>query len=112
MKLSLKESKPSGVKTATHGSSHFARTRPSENEARNFAGIVSRFFASSEYSKWPLNATCSSHGKALSDWPESRSGRSPATPVCLREEVLSYIHPLCNSFPHLSAPSASMVGGP
>src|SRR3954454_13051317 len=78
MKLSLKRSKPSGVKTATHGSSHFARTRPSENEARNFAGTVSRFFASSEYSKWPLNATCSSHGKALcelarvAEWEEPR----------------------------------------
>ena len=38
------------------GSSHRARTSPSENEALSLAGIVSRFFASSECSKVPWNA--------------------------------------------------------
>src|SRR3954471_23069637 len=57
MKLLLKASKSSGVKIATHGSIHFARTSPPENEALSLAGSVSRFFASSENSKWPLNAT-------------------------------------------------------
>src|SRR3954453_18123094 len=56
MKLLLKASKSSGVKTATHGSIDFARTSPPENEGLSFAGSVSRFFASSENSKWPLNA--------------------------------------------------------
>src|SRR3954470_7043325 len=110
MKLSLKRSNPSGVKIATQGSSHFARTRPSENEARNFAGIVRRFFASSEYSKWPLNATYFFQSPGRLDRPESRSGRSPATPACLRAVVLTHIPPLCNLFPHLSASSASVEG--
>src|SRR3954465_712415 len=40
--------------------------------------------------------------------PESRSGRSPATPACLRAVVLTHIPPLCNLFPHLSASCASI----
>src|SRR3954467_13074148 len=40
--------------------------------------------------------------------PESRSGRSPATPACLRAVVLTHIPPLCNLFPHSSAPCASI----
>src|SRR3954447_23367686 len=74
MKLLLKASKSSGVKIATHGSIHFARTRPPENEALSFAGSVSLFFASSENSKWPLNATVSF--PLLEGWdpPENSAG--------------------------------------
>src|SRR4029450_13831527 len=41
-------------------------------------------------------------------WPESRSGRSPATPAGLRALVLTHIAPLCNLFPPSSAPCASI----
>ena len=70
---------PRAVKIATQGSGPLARTSPPENEARNLAGMLSRFFASSEYSKWPLNANGHIPGRRVR--PESRSGRSPATPV-------------------------------
>ena len=40
--------KASGVQTAMQGSSHLTRTSPSENAARNLAGTLSLFFASSE----------------------------------------------------------------
>src|SRR3954469_23067756 len=94
-KLSWKLSKPSGVKIATQGSSHFARTRPPENEARNFAGIVSRFFASSEYSKWPLNAM-KFDSAGVAEWEEHRDSG------LLRAAIVPHSLPLCNLFPHLS----------
>src|SRR3954451_5563293 len=50
-------------------------------------------------------------GRLRINRPESRSGRSPATPACLRAVILPHSHPLCNSLPHLSARSAS-IGGP
>src|SRR4051794_7090917 len=59
MTLSLNSLKPCGVKIAAAGCSHRARTSPSENEGLSLAGMVSRFFASREYSKWPLNANVS-----------------------------------------------------
>src|SRR3954452_20953964 len=88
MKLSLKRSNPLGVKIATQGSSHLARTSPSENEARNFAGIVRRFFASSEYSKWPLNAMKFSVGVA--EWEEPR------------DSDLFACHEYCPTLPHFA----------
>jgi hypothetical protein len=77
----------SGVHTATQGSGSLARTTPPEKAARNRAGMLSRFFASSECSKWPRNANWLSdvpHCGPL--WgeefgPEWRSGRNAATPV-------------------------------
>src|SRR4051812_25103451 len=78
-----------GAHTAAQVSGSFARTTPEENAARNFAGMLSRFFASSECSKWPRNAKSLSvaphytplaaAGKKFG--PKWRSGRSPATPV-------------------------------
>jgi len=54
--LSLKESKPSGVKIATHAAScDFISTSPSEKAGRSFAGTFSLFFASSVWSKCPRN---------------------------------------------------------
>src|SRR3954451_18750723 len=109
MKLLLKASKSSGVKIATHGSIHFARTSPPENEALSFAGRVSRFFASSENSKWPLNAmsafaspvpgTCPGSGEICSagvaEWEEPRDSGLFACPHShpLRS-TLQHIHPL------------------
>ena len=46
----------SGVHTATQGSGSLARTVPLANAVRNRAGMLSRFFASNECSKWPRNA--------------------------------------------------------
>ena len=40
----------SGVQTEMQSSVSFARTRPAEKVARNRAGMLSRFFASSECS--------------------------------------------------------------
>ena len=40
----------SGVQTEMQASLSFARTRPEENVARKRAGMLSRFFASSECS--------------------------------------------------------------
>ena len=63
----------------TQGSTSLARTVPEENCARKRAGMLSRFFASSECSKWPRNANGHVPGRRFG--PEWRSGRSPATPV-------------------------------
>src|SRR3954470_13793365 len=71
----------SGVHTATQVSGSLARTTPEENAARNLAGMLSRFFASSECSKWPRNAKSLSvaphHGGGgkKSFGPQWRSGR-------------------------------------
>ena len=46
----------SGVQTATQGSGLLESTTPPEKEARNRAGMLSRFFASKVCSKWPRNA--------------------------------------------------------
>src|SRR3954452_14341601 len=45
-----------GVQTWTHRSIPFERTTPSASDARNFAGIVSRFLASRVWSKVPRKA--------------------------------------------------------
>src|SRR3954452_20313276 len=47
-----------GVQTWTHRSIPFERTTPSASEARNLAGIVSRFLASRVWSKVPRKAIC------------------------------------------------------
>src|SRR3954471_22404466 len=44
-----------GVQIATHGSGSLARTVPFSKNVRKRAGMLSRFFASSECSKWPRN---------------------------------------------------------
>src|ERR1700741_2190272 len=65
--------------------------------ARNFAGTVSRFLASSECSKVPWKAKA----HVLSGWsvdPGWRGGRSPATPDRLREWNVPHYAPLCNTF--------------
>ena len=46
----------SGVQIATQVSGSLARTVPLAKDARNRAGMLSRFFTSSECSKWPRNA--------------------------------------------------------
>src|SRR3954467_10951155 len=45
-----------GVQRAKQGSGSLARTVPFSKNVRKRAGMLSRFFASSECSKWPRNA--------------------------------------------------------
>src|SRR3954447_16926650 len=97
MKLLLKASKSSGVKIATQGSIHFARTRPPENEALSFAGRVSLFFASSENSKWPLNAMSllPKNSAGVAEWEEPRdSGLFACRHSHPLRSTLQHIHPL------------------
>src|SRR5215217_4475069 len=68
----------SGVHTATQGSGSLARTVPLANAVRNRAGMLSRFFASNECSKWPRNAKRHDQGvqTGVAEWEEPRhSGR-------------------------------------
>src|SRR5687767_6967141 len=90
----------SAVQTATQGSKSLARTVPMENAARNRAGMLSRFFASSECSKWPRNANAHFPEErvqtGVAEWEEPRhSGR-------LRDATVPHYLPLCNTIPHLS----------
>ena len=71
-----------------------------ENAARNRAGMLSRFFASSECSKWPRNANAHVPGKrvqtGVAEWEEPRhSGR-------LGVATVPHLPPLCNTIPHFS----------
>src|SRR5687767_11125795 len=90
----------SAVQTATQGSGSLARTVPLENAARNRAGMLSRFFASSECSKWPRNANAHVPEErvqtGVAEWEEPRhSGQ-------LRGATVPHSLPLCNTIPHLS----------
>src|SRR2546423_8665082 len=80
-KLSVHCSNAVGDQIATQGSSAFARTTPSANEGRNFAGTLSRFLASSVYSNCPRKANLFSgfhvQGRkflraAVPEWEEPR----------------------------------------
>src|SRR5688572_3303414 len=64
----------SGVHTAMQGSGSLARTVPVANAVRNRAGMLSRFFASNECSKWPRNANGHDQGvrTGVAEWEEPR----------------------------------------
>src|SRR5215213_5168910 len=88
----------SGVHTATQGSGSLARTVPLANAVRNRAGMLSRFFASNECSKWPRNANGHNQGvqTGVAEWEEPRNSGRLVMPT-----VPHYL-PLRNTIPHLS----------
>src|SRR5688572_14526918 len=87
--------------TATQVSGSLARTVPLEKDARNRAGMLSRFFASSVWSKWPRNANGHVLGElrtGVAEWEEPRhSGR--------------LMPPRYPTFPHLATPSPTFPSG-
>src|SRR4051812_48679973 len=97
-----------GAHTAAQVSGSLARTTPEENAARNLAGMLSRFFASSECSKWPRNA------KSLSVAPHDgdggkdsdRSGGVGGAPP-LRSSDWGHRTPLPPTSQHISPPGPS-----
>src|SRR3954449_13117945 len=86
----------------TQSSKPLLSTTPSESAARNFAGTVSRFFASSEYSKVPRKAT----GRGHVVRSRSRGGEvGGASPPRLAGVLLPHLSPqsntICTLFPTL-----------
>src|SRR5215208_5029422 len=89
----------SGVHTATQGSGSFDRTVPLANAARNRAGMLSRFFASSECSKWPRNA----NGHIPEKSSDRSGGVGGAPPLrSIGDSTVPHFLPLCNTIPHFS----------
>src|SRR3954465_6715506 len=101
----------SGVPTATQVSGSLARTTPEENAARNFAGMLSRFFASSECSKWPRNAKSLSVAPhvAMGEKDSDRSGGGGGAPP-LRSSDSRHRTPPSPTSQHISPPSPSDTG--
>src|SRR3954452_5009633 len=98
----------SGVHTATQVSGSLARTTPEENAARNLAGMLSRFFASSECSKWPRNAKSLSVAPHAADGgKDSARGGGVGGPPPLRSSDLGHRTPLHPTSQHISPPGPS-----
>src|SRR5918994_521245 len=80
------------------GSAPRTRNTLPARAARNLAGIVSRFLASSECSKVPWKAKAHVFlREGVSVDPGWRSGRSPATRDRLRSWNVPHSAPLCNT---------------
>src|SRR5215217_4885179 len=88
----------SGVHTATQGSGSLARTVPPAKDVRKRAGMLSRFFASNECSKWPRNANC--HEPGSSDRSGGVGGAPPLRSI--GDATVPHYLPLRNTIPHLS----------
>src|SRR3954470_2033913 len=95
----------SRVHTATQVSGSLARTTPEENAARNLAGMLSRFFASSECSKWPRNANLP---RGQSSDRSGGVGGAPPLRSWLLGATVPHFLPLCNTISHFLSDAAAI----